>query len=112
MRRHSLKRLALFGGIAVALCSASAREPGKAAAAAVEPEGSGRVVVRIVSRDSTITARAGGKNGPVYSMQDKNGETILPAMTLQQLHAQRPEVARKVEAMSAVDTGAALAGTD
>jgi hypothetical protein len=112
MRRHSLKRLALFGGVGLALCSASAREPGKAVAAAAGPQDSGRIVVRIVSRDSTITARAGGKNGPVYSMQDKNGLTVVPAMTLQQLHAQRPEVARKVEAMSAVDTGAALAGTD
>ena len=64
-----------------------------------------------------VFASAGGYEVEVVAPDPEpfvmsNGMTVVPAMTLQQLHVQRPEVARKVEAMSAVDTGAVLAGSD
>jgi hypothetical protein len=67
--------------------------------------------VRVVSRDSTIIARA-GRNGPVYSMQDKSGQTIVPAMSLDSLQAQHPDIARRVQAMTAIDTASVWAGVD
>jgi hypothetical protein len=64
------------------------------------PEQAGPVIVRIVSRDATITARA-GNNGAIYTVQSKSGEQTIPSMTMPQLEAQHPQLARHIQTMEA-----------
>jgi hypothetical protein len=71
----------------------------------------GPVIVRVVNRDTTITARA-GTNGPVYSMENSHGQVLVPAMTMNQMQATHPDLARQIQATHAkADTGA-WAGID
>jgi hypothetical protein len=60
----------------------------------------GPVIVRIVGRQTTITARAGAR-GPVYSMQTNDGKEIIPGMTLPEMHARHPDLAKHVESLHA-----------
>src|SRR5262245_24818512 len=64
------------------------------------PEPAGPVITRIVSRDATITARA-GSNGAVYSIESKSGEQTIPSMTMPQLEARHPKLARHIQTMEA-----------
>jgi hypothetical protein len=79
--------------LSVAGCSQQNRQ-----AAAPAPQDP--LIVRVVSRDVTITARATG-DGPVYSVQSKSGETIVSDQTLEDLQANEPKLARHVGAMQA-----------
>ncbi|HVT90986.1 MAG TPA: hypothetical protein VHD56_19190 [Tepidisphaeraceae bacterium] len=67
----------------------------------------GPVIVRVAGRESTITARA-SVNGPTYSVEDRSGQTVVPAMTINQLQARHPEIARHVQSI----TASAYAGMD
>jgi hypothetical protein len=58
------------------------------------------VIVRVVSRDLTITAHA-GPNGPIYAVQSKDGQTLVPSQNLQDLHVNEPTLARHIRTMQA-----------
>ncbi len=79
-------------GLSCVACSSTTPEP-------VEPQGTvdtGPVIVRVISRDTTIVARSSA-NGPVYGLEDRNGKVLVPAMSLPELQAMHPELARKVQ---------------
>ena len=97
----------MFGGLMLALCCTC----GVSQQASSRSQLDGPVIVRVVSRDSTILARA-GQRGAVYSVLSKDGQIVVPAMTVQQLQARRPDVARQVRAMTAADTSMIWAGMD
>lgn len=69
------------------------------------------VIVRVVSRDSTIVARATGQ-GTVYSVENKAGQTVVPSMTLQQMQASNPNLAHHVRTMNASADHTAWAGVE
>lgn len=66
-----------------------------------------RTIVKVVSRDTTIVASS-GPNGPVYSLEGKDGLVIIPSMTLPDMQAKHPELAKHIQTMNASsrDTGA------
>lgn len=68
----------------------------------------GKLIVRVVGRDSTIVARSSA-NGPSYSVESKYGTTT--AKTLPQLQASNPELAKKIQSSSA-SARTAWAGMD
>jgi hypothetical protein len=80
--------------LALAGCSQQAKQ----ATSATETRAP--VIVKVISRDVTITARA-GENGPVYSVQSKTGETVVSDQTLDQLQASEPRLARHISGMQA-----------
>jgi hypothetical protein len=105
--RHGGK--AMSGGLVLALCCTCGVSQTNPPTSALHRDGP--VIVRVVSRDSQIIARA-GQNGPIYEMQSRDGQVIVPAMTLPQLHAQHPEIARRVNTMMGADTATVWAGID
>lgn len=58
------------------------------------------VIVKLVSRDTALVARA-GRNGTTYSIESSDGEVIVPPQTLETLRAQAPDLAREVQTMQA-----------
>jgi len=92
---------------AAQICGCSSQQPLQPLPA-VSNE-SAPVIVKVTSRDSTITVRAAA-SGPVYSVQDRNGQQVVPAMSFQQLQAAEPQLARHVETMQA--SGSPWAGID
>lgn len=64
----------------------------------------GPTLVKIVSRDTTIVAHSSA-NGPVYSLQDNKGQVLVPSMTLPQMEAREPELARHIRTMNASTRG-------
>lgn len=100
----NLKNLALASIIFTTLSCSQTKTP-----SAVKPASTGLdqtktvgpVIVKIVSRDSVIVARAGA-DGPVYSVESKTGEVLMPSMTLDQMTALHPEMADKVKTMQAM----------
>ena len=95
-------------------CAASLMQGPRAsdAAARGRAEGSqGAVMGRIVGRNQTVVVRAGAK-GSRYSVEDKDGQVVVPGMTLRELAAKKPESAHTVQTLQAdVDTRAAV-GSD
>lgn len=59
-----------------------------------------RTIVKVVSRDTTIVASS-GPNGPVYSLEGKNGQVLIPNMSLPDMQAKHPELARHIRTMNA-----------
>lgn len=59
-----------------------------------------RTIVKVVSRDTTIVASS-GPNGLVYSLEGKNGQVIVPNMSLPDMQAKHPELARHIRTMNA-----------
>jgi hypothetical protein len=98
----SFKRSIFAIGLAVAGCTQQAQQ--SAAPAPQAPETP--VIVRVVSRDLTISAHA-GSDGPIYAVQSKDGETVVTGQTLPELQANEPTLARHIQAMQA-DTWAGL----
>lgn len=96
---HMIRHLILIAVIALVGCKNA--ETNQAPQKALAPSPAGPVIVRIVSRDTMITARAGNGSGPVYSQETAQGEKIVPAMSLQQLQAQHPDLATQVKMMQA-----------
>lgn len=94
--------------LAFILCTACAQRPER-----IEPAASsvGPVIVKVVSRDSVITARA-GTNGPVYAVSNAAGQAVAPPMTLEDLQAAEPQLARHIHSMQADRSTGAWAGLD
>jgi len=78
-------------------CSSN-RPPAVAVPRVAEPQGP--VISRMVGRDEVIVVRA-GPNGPTYCLQSKNGEVIVPAMTLGDLAMSKPELFQELRVMQA-----------
>jgi hypothetical protein len=110
--RHELTILA----ITLASCCCT-KEGGKEKSAMhgdfTDPPG-GPVIVRIVGRDTTITARAGATgHGPVYSVESTaNRAQILPPMDIGQLQAAQPELAHQIRSMHASNDRTVWAGVE
>jgi hypothetical protein len=68
------------------------------APAAVAPQAP--VIVRVVSRDMTITAHA-GPTGPIYAVQSEDGQTLVPSQSLHELQVNEPTLARHIRTMQA-----------
>ena len=75
----------------VARAAAVASAPAAAAAPAPVPP----VIVRLVSRDKTITISAGAGHS-VYSAADAQGKTIVSNATLDELKASHPDIYQRV----------------
>ncbi len=58
------------------------------------------VIVKLVSRNSALVARA-GRNGTTYSIESNAGEVVVPPQTLETLRVQAPQLAREVQTMQA-----------
>jgi hypothetical protein len=101
------KRAIIAVGLAIAGCAQPAPQPaapveqGPVAQAPQTP-----AIVRVVSRDLTITAHT-GQNGPVYAVQSTDGEVIVPGQSLEDLQVNEPQLARHIQMMQA-DTWAGL----
>ncbi|HTL31441.1 MAG TPA: hypothetical protein VL282_19560 [Tepidisphaeraceae bacterium] len=82
--------------------AACATKPSNTAQAQAAPNGktNGRVIVKLVSRENTIVARAGA-NGPTYSLERKNGEVLVAPQTLSELRVNRPAMANEVQTLQA-----------
>jgi hypothetical protein len=90
-------------GLACGACASS--EP-----RAIESvDSSGPVIVRVQGRDSAIVARA-SIQGPVYTVQDQHGKTVVPGMTMPQLQANHPDLARHIKTMTTSSNSGAWAG--
>lgn len=85
--------LAIAAVVAAASTSPAAR-PRRPAAS------SPPVIVRLVSRDHTITVTA-GPSGPLYSQTDAAGRVVVKPATLEQLRAQHSDLYRQVEPATA-----------
>jgi hypothetical protein len=70
--------------------AAVAASPAPIAPAAAEP-----VIVRLVSRDKTITISAGPGHS-LYSATDAQGKTIVSNATLDELKASHPDIYQRV----------------
>ena len=118
----SMRRTAIVGlmGLSIALAlGACARDNrtarAKAPAAPVanpQLEGLGTpehpVIVRLAGRREVVTV-SGGPNGPVYSVSDHQGRTMLSHATLDELRDQHPDIYRQIRSLVATDTGAVTA---
>lgn len=58
------------------------------------------LIVRLVSRNQTITVTA-GPSGPLYSQTDETGHVMVKPATLQELRVQRPDLYRQVQPATA-----------
>ena len=112
MIRTSLKlvlgcTLLVLGG-----CSSSATtKPSEGGEEVTQAAEKAPVIVEVVGRDQRIIVRSGA-TGPTYSLRNVQGETLVPAMTLQTMQAQHPDLARKVATMSASNDVGAWAGVE
>ncbi|WP_428938543.1 hypothetical protein [Fontivita pretiosa] len=97
-RRH---RLILVLGMTMAgsITLATRQAPAPATAAAPDEPA---VILRIVGRDSTLVASAGDADqGPTYALYSNAGELLIPRMTLPQLQAAHPDLARRIQHLHA-----------
>src|SRR5688572_22162220 len=62
------------------------------------------VIVRLAGRREVVTV-SGGPNGPVYSVADHQGRTMLSHATLEELRDRHPDVYRQIRTLVATDTG-------
>lgn len=74
----------------------------RAPAARAEATPQGPVIVRLVGRHETITVTS-SPNGPLYTAQTSNGETLVANATLDELKAEHPEIYRLLEPGVAAD---------
>lgn len=58
------------------------------------------LIVRLVSRNHTITVTA-GPSGPLYSQSDATGHLMVKPATLQELRVQHPDLYRQVQPATA-----------
>ncbi len=65
------------------------------------------VIVRLVSRSETFIVRA-GPDGPLYSAQKPNGQTIVVNVTLEELRTGNPLLYNKLRPVVANDTAVVL----
>jgi hypothetical protein len=65
-----------------------------------QPQTDGPVIARIVGRHDVIVVRAGAE-GATYSLETKQGKTLVPAQTLGNLAMSKPGLGRKVRTMQA-----------
>jgi hypothetical protein len=69
-------------------------------------------IVRIVSRENVIIARA-GLQGTEYCLQTASGQVLVRSQTLDQLQAQHPRLAGQIKTMNAAsDHPTAWAGVE
>ena len=70
----------------------------KPAPQAAAPQQENPVIVRLVGQHQTVTItadRAG--RGPLYSVADKNGQTLVANATLTELRTTHPDLYRQIE---------------
>lgn len=102
----SIRYAILAMGLACGACASNDSQPIESV------DSSGPIIVRVQNRDTTLVARSSNQ-GPVYSVQDQNGKVVVPHMTMPQLQANHPELARHIKNTNASsgNTGA-WAGID
>ena len=83
-----------FALVVSALFTASCAHQ-KPASAPVAQTKENPVIVHIVNRHNTITVRATG-HGPLYSVTDKSGKTLVASATLADLRANHPDLYRQI----------------
>ena len=105
MNRKSLSFLFLMG-----LAAGCAQSSHKSTVPEMT-DSSGDVIVRVVGSNETITAYTSA-HGPIYAVHNNDGRQVSPPMTLQQMQAQNPDLARKVNTMNASSSHTAWAGVD
>jgi hypothetical protein len=94
----------------ILFCCSCSQEHKTAGPSALKPEAAnGPVIVRLVGRETTMTVRAGAR-GPVYSFQTNAGEQVMPSMTLNELQAFNPDLAKRVRSIQASQAAGGLAG--
>lgn len=98
----NIRKLALasLAFTCVSCSHTSPSAPPSASPASAGVDNAAPIIVRIVSRGTTIVARA-GVEGPVYSVEGARGEVLMPSMTLDQMTALHPEFANRVKTMQA-----------
>jgi hypothetical protein len=67
------------------------------------------VIVRLVGRNQVLTV-SGGPKGPVYSVADAQGRTMLSNATLGELRAKHPELYQQIRGTVASDASPAVEG--
>ena len=81
-------------------CATKTKNP---AAAAPAPQPENPVIVRLVNQHQTVTITAGRDgSGPLYSVTDANGKTIVARATLEELKTNHPDLYRQIEPSIAV----------
>jgi hypothetical protein len=101
-------RLILGGMIlaTVAVGCAAGNRPKPAAAEGPR----GPVIVRLVGQHQSITVTS-GPNGPLYTAQTTDGQTIVANATLAELRVNHPEVYQFIEPSFAADASVAPSAT-
>jgi hypothetical protein len=95
----------------VALVCVSCTSSTPPAASALAPQSvaaQGPIITQIVSHNEVIIVRAGATE-PTYSLQSKNGEILVPAITAGDLALAHPELLQKVRTMQAATMDASVA---
>lgn len=87
---------AILLATAVVVTAASAFPAARPRPAAASPP----LIVRLVSRNQTITVTA-GPTGPLYSQSDATGHVTVKPATLQELRAEHPDLYRQVQPATA-----------
>jgi hypothetical protein len=67
------------------------------------------VIVRLVGRSQVLTV-SGGPRGPVYSVADAQGRTMLSHATLDELRVKHPELYQQIRGTVASDASPAVEG--
>jgi hypothetical protein len=65
------------------------------------------VIVRLAGRREVVTV-SGGPNGPVYSVADHQGRTMVSHATLDELRDRHPDIYRQIRTLVATDASAVL----
>ena len=99
-----------FALVVSALFTASCTHQ-KPASAPVAQTKENPVIVHIVNRHNTITVRATG-HGPLYSVTDKSGKTLVASATLADLRANHPDLYRQIAPALADESATASNSTD
>jgi hypothetical protein len=60
------------------------------------------MICRLVSREQTVTI-SGGANGPVYSVQNSAGQTLLSYVSREELRLRHPDLSRQLDSAIVAD---------
>ncbi|HEX8524218.1 MAG TPA: hypothetical protein VF669_18330 [Tepidisphaeraceae bacterium] len=77
-------------------CTHTTNRPAtQTASDAVAAADSDPVIVRVVSRHNVVTIRSSPR-GPLYSVADEQGSTLVAKVTLEELRTEHPDIYRQV----------------
>src|SRR5690242_3296571 len=100
-----MTRFAIVGSMLIGVTAtgcATANRPPAATAAPVKVAPEGKEIVRLVGQHQTVIVTS-GPDGPLYTAQTADGQTLVANASLAELRAQHPEIYRSIEPAMAVD---------